>query len=236
MERFPKVLLLLCLVAGSALGVGSLDKLWFIGYSQGYHERRGFLEFDDSHQQEIGKGNLLTSGAMVGKRFTLLKGFRLQVAGSLHYGKTKDDTLPSIQIGDTLLPAQMLSVLFLGGMVADLQYPAMVSSDASWYFHAGYGIHYCDIAEFETLNNDPKIKVLDDYLDANQMWSGSVHGGLGFEIAFTPMFGFAASYTLRYWYPVHYGLVRDLFPVRPIDYRERFISHEFDVVLLVKRY
>ena len=68
------------------------------------------------------------------------------------------------------------------------------------------------------------------------MWSGSVHAGLGFEIAITPIFGFAASYTFRYWYPVHYGMHRDLFPWRPVDYRERFLSHEFDIIMLVKRY
>jgi hypothetical protein len=223
--------------AESSLGVSSLNKLWFIGIPFQYHERRGYLSFDDNHKQTLSKGNLLTGGAMLGKRFLLLKGFRMHVAASVHYGSTIDDTLPAIQINDTtIMPTQMMSIFFHGNLIADVQYPMKVSTDASWYWHAGYGVHYAELSEYETLNNNPKIKVNDEYLETNTMWSGSVHGGVGFEIAMTPIFGFAASYTLRYWHPVHYGMVRDLFPYKPIDYRERFFSHEFDLIILVKRY
>ena len=224
------------LLTGVSFGSSPLDKQWFIGFPMHLHERRGFLEFDEDHVQELGRGNLFTTGALVGKRFLLLKGFRLQVAASVHYGATIDDTLPSVAVGDDTLPTQIYSVLFYGSMIADLQYPMAVSSDASWYWHVGYGAHFAELSEYETLNNDPKFRVNDEYLETNQMWSGSVHAGLGFEIAITPIFGFAASYTFRYWYPVHYGMHRDLFPWRPVDYRERFLSHEFDIIMLVKRY
>jgi hypothetical protein len=236
MNRLPSLILAITILEGVAFGAGPLDKQWFIGFPLQYHERRGFLEFDKDHVQELGRGNMVTTGALLGKRFLLLNGYRLQVAASVHYGTTIDDTLPGITVGDTILPTQVFSVLFHGSMVADLQRPMTVSPDASWYWHIGYGAHYAELSEYETLNNDPKLKVVDEYLEANRMWSGSVHGGLGFEIAVTPIFGFAVSYTFRYWHPVHYGMVRDLFLWRPIDYRERFFSNEFDIILLVKRY
>ncbi|MBN1130216.1 MAG: hypothetical protein JXA71_14585 [Chitinispirillaceae bacterium] len=223
-------------LAAATTSAGPLDKLWFIGYPVHFHERRGYLTFDDEHVQELPKGDLFTTGAILGKRFNLLNGFRLQVSGSFDYGKTIDDTLPEIVVGDTVLSTQMLIVFFCGNLIADLQYPMSVSTDASWYWHAGYGCHFTDIAEFEMVDNNPKLKVIDEFLEERRMWSGSVHAGLGFEIAFTPMFGFAASYTLRFWHPIHYGMVRDLFPLKPVDYRERFFSHEVEFILLVKRY
>jgi hypothetical protein len=236
MNRLLSLIVMIMVSACVSFGAGPLDKQWFIGIPLQFHERRGFLKFDDDHVQTLGRGNLFTSGALLGKRFLLLNGYRLQVAASVHYGTTIDDTLPSITVGDTALPTQVLSVLFHGSLVADLQRPMAVSPDASWYWHIGYGAHYAELSEYETLNNNPKLKVVDEYLETNRMWSGSIHGGLGFEIAITPIFGFAVSYTLRYWHPVHYGMVRDLFLWRPIDYRERFLSHEFDFILLVKRY
>jgi hypothetical protein len=236
MNRLPTLILMIAFLTGVSFGASPLDKQWFIGFPVQFHERRGFLEFDRDHVQEQGKGNMVTIGALLGKRFLLCNGYRLQVSASVHYGASIDDTLPSIVVGDTALPTQMLSVFFHGSMVADLQHPMTVSPDASWYWHIGYGAHYAELSEYETLNNDPKLRVNDEYLETNRMWSGSIHAGLGFEIAITPIFGFAASYTFRYWHPVHYGMVRDLFLFRPVDYRERFLSHEIDFILLVKRY
>ncbi|MBN2036133.1 MAG: hypothetical protein JW768_05265 [Chitinispirillaceae bacterium] len=214
----------------------ALDNLWFFGVPLQYHERRGYLEFDENHVQRLGKGAVFTKGAEVGKRFRLPYNFRLQVAADINYGRTIDDTLPPIMVGDSALSTQLMAVLFYGGVIADLQYPIKVSPDASWYWHAGYGCHLAELGEYETINNNPKLRVNDDYLEFNRMWSGSIHGGGGFEIAFSQVIGIAFSYSLRYWYPVHYGMVRDLFLMRPVDYKEKFFSHEIDIVLLVKRH
>jgi hypothetical protein len=236
MKRYIHIFFSLMIVSGGIEASEVLDKLWFFGFPLRVHERRGFLEFDEDHLQKLARGTIVTRGAEIGKRFRLPHGFRLQVATTINYGRTIDDTLPRIMVGDTALSTQLMAVLFFGSVIADLHYPIKVSPDASWYWHAGYGCHLAELGEYETINNNPKLRVNDDYLEYNRMWSGSIHGGGGFEIAFTKLIGIAFSYSLRYWYPVHYGMVRDLFPVRPVDYKERFFSHEIDIVLLVKRY
>jgi hypothetical protein len=86
-----------------------------------------------------------------------------------------------------------------------------------------------------TLENTPRLVANDPYPVTVLSVSPSVQAGLGFELQLSPHLGFGVAYTARYWYPVHYGMQRDLFPYDPQHYHERFFSHELDLLLLVKK-
>ena len=226
----------------NAAATEPIDNLPLFGCTLDYSQRRGFLEFSGGHTEALDRNNLLTMGVMMGKRWPIGHRMRLQVAADIQYGSTVDDTLGAIPVRDaggtvTMQPTLLKTPLFHGGCVAELQYPFKVAPDGQWFLIAGAGAHIARVREREVILGNPQIRVTgDSYVEGSEvMFSASIHGGLGFEIIVSPLFGIAASYSLRYWYPVRYGMTRDYFPYQPIDYRERFLSHEINVIVLVKR-
>ena len=218
----------------------SLDKVSLIGGTLDYNVRKGTVYLDDDHTEDIGKPSLVTGGFVLGKRWQLLQGLRLQISADIKYGTVVDDTLPASYFNSLNVsmytPTIIYTTFLYGGCVADFQVPFAITSSGGWYVHAGGGGHIVDMNESErTLDNPPEIVEYDNYPVSQLALSASVQGGLGFEIALSPRYGFALEYSLRYWYPVHYEMSRDLFPVDPMHYHEQFFSHELAVMLLVKR-
>ena len=218
------------------LGAGVLDNLPFFGFSVDYHQRRGYLDFGNDRIEEVRRNDFPAVGILLGKRWRLAPWVRLQASASVKYGSVVDDTLPAILLSDNTSQETLLRTSFLyGNCLADVQFPFRAAPDGQWFLHAGGGGHVAKAWETEVLAGNTAQRVADAYLEEHTIFSASVHGGLGFEIAISPRFGFAIEYTLRYWYPIYYGMQRDLFPTASVGYRERFLSHEFDVLFLVKR-
>jgi hypothetical protein len=230
------------LAAGTARPEPSIDDLALFGASVDYSERRGYLDFGGGRVEEIGASHIFTGGVMLGKRWKLSKRLRLQVALDVKFGTNSGDTLSPIPLVDntgtpTIASTLLKTSLFHGGCAAELQYPIKVAPDGRWFLLAGAGLHIARVRETETMLNDTKIRIDEDpYVEGDHTAiSASVNAGLGFEIIVSPVFGVAASYSLRYWYPVRYSQTRDLFPDHPIDYSERFLSHEISIVVLARR-
>jgi hypothetical protein len=235
-------LLFLPTITGIVKAESSIDDLALFGASLDYSERRGYLDFGGNRIEELNGSSLFTAGVMLGKRWKLSRRLRVQVTVDIKYGSVAGDTLPPSAFRDNNGVASFHSTLlktslFHGGCIAELHYPVKVAPDGQWFLLAGAGAHLARIRESETLLDNPDVPVSGDpYVEDDHVTlSASIHGGMGFEIIVSPLFGIAASYSLRYWFPVRYGMSRDLFPDRPVDYRERFLSHEFNVLILVKR-
>jgi hypothetical protein len=226
-------LFLLC--AATALA-GSLDDLSLLGLGIEMHQRRGNFDFGNDHVQEINRNTLMVTDVRVGKRWRLNKSSRLQVTGLLGFGTVTDDTLPEADFSNGTYKTTINTKLFHGGLLADVQFPFRVSSDGTWFFHAGGGAHAVQVTESETKIGEPLIRIDDPYLESHGFrYCASIHGGLGFEIAVSQNFGVAFCHSLRYWRPVSYETSRDLFPLAPVRYYERFLSHEVEIQFLVRR-
>jgi hypothetical protein len=230
------------LIAGTVRAESPADNLALFGVSVDYSERRGYLHFGGDRVEELDKSNLITGGVILGKRWKLSRRLRLQVALDVKFGSRSVDTLspiPLIDITGTPIVASTLlkTSLFHGGCTAEFQYPVKVAPDGQWFLLAGAGLHAARVRETEILLDDTKTPIDGDpYIEGNHVaLSASINAGVGFEIIVSPLFGIAASYSLRYWYPVRYGQTRDLFPDHPIDYSERFLSHEISVFVLARR-
>jgi hypothetical protein len=216
------------------------DKLSLIGVTLNYNQRTGTYDFRGNHLEEIGKPDLLTSGFVLGKRWRLLPSLRLQLSANINYGSVVDDSLPAryFTSGDvSVFTGTIIHTTFLyGGADADFQVPVAGSPGSLLFLHAGGGGHVVSMDESErTLDSPPAIVQGDNYTVSQLSLSTSLRGGLGFEIILSPRYGFCLDYSLRYWYPVHFEMSRDLFPYNPVHYHERFFSHELNVSLLVKR-
>jgi hypothetical protein len=215
-----------------------IDNLPLFGAMFDISERRGYLDFGSGRTEAIDRRGMVTGGVMFGKRWHLAGRLRLQAAATIQYGSVATDTLPLISLTNGTADSTLLeTALFHGGCIVEIQCPFKVAPDGQWFLLAGGGVHVARYRENELLLGNSNTKLIGDpYVEGDHVTVGaSVHGGLGFEIIVSPLFGIAATYSLRYWYPIRYGLKRDFFPVGPVDYRERFLSHEFRLMVLVKR-
>jgi hypothetical protein len=226
----------------TAFAESSIDDLALFGLSVDYSERRGYRDFGSGREDELDLSNLCAIGVTFGKRWHLSRRLRLQVKFDVQYGSSHGDTLPPIPLIDntgtaTIASTLLKTSLLCGGCSGEIHCPVKISPDGQWFFIAGAGVHAARVRETETLLEDNKIRIDGDpYVEDDHVaLSASVNAGVGFEIIVSPIFGVAASYSLRYWYPVRYGQTRDLFPDHPIDYSERFLSHEISVVVLARR-
>ena len=235
-------IVLVSLLCGTVRAESTIDELALFGASVDYSERRGYLDFGGNRVEKLNQSNLLTAGVVLGKRWKLYRRLCLQVTLDVRYGSTSGDTLPPIPLvdntGATIVASTLLRTsLFHGGCAAEIHFPVNVAPDGRWFLLAGAGVHAARVRETETLLKDTNTTIDGDpYVeDSHTALSASVNAGMGFEIIVSPLFGVAASYSLRYWYPVRYGMSRDLFPDHPVDYSERFLSHEISFVFLVRR-
>ena len=163
MKKLMVICFLIFASESRAAAANVLDKLPFLGMGVGFHERRGFLDFGNGRTEELEKSNLLTGGAVLGKRWCLVRRLRLQTSVNINYGTVVDDTLLPMQLSDNSYQSTLLTTaMFFGGAVASLQYPFYASPDASWFVQVGGGVHIAKMSESEALLDDPKQRVLDD--------------------------------------------------------------------------
>ncbi|MBN2188286.1 MAG: hypothetical protein JW699_02440 [Chitinispirillaceae bacterium] len=234
--------LLIAAAAALARAEPTIDELALFGVSIDYSKRTGRHDFGGDRIEEVDKYDLLTAGVLLGKRWKLHRRLRLQASVDVRYGSSTRDTLPPIPLvdenGGIVVASTLLKTsLFHGGCAAELHYPVSVARDGRWFLIAGAGVHAARMRETELLLDDPAIIVDNDPYVEDDHWtlSASVNAGLGFEIIVSPVFGVAFSYSLRLWNPVRYGMTRDLFPDHPVDYSERFLSHEITFAVLARR-
>jgi hypothetical protein len=231
---------LLAVAAGEASPRPVLfDRLPFVGFSFDWSQRRGYRDFGSGTVVERDCPELWTWGGIAGKRWSLGRKFplRLQAAGSVNFGSVAEDTLPAgIEYPyDGIVKRRYVDI----AGIADLQYPIVLPDMGRLplFLHAGAGLHFTRVTEKEVYLAKPSQETPagDPYLENTPlMVSGSVHGGIGFETMVSPALGIAVTYSFRYWYPVHYKEKRDMYPFSGVPSSERFLTHVFDIVLLIR--
>jgi hypothetical protein len=237
MRRHVIISFIALVAAGETTAALMLDDLPFFGIAGDYHERRGFLDFGSGHIEELARAGFPAVGISFGKRWRLATWARLQLSVTGKYGSVVDDTLPLILLSDNTWQTTLLRMsFFYGGAIADFQVPFRIAPDGQLFLHAGAGAHVANAWETEVLQADASQRISNDpYLEEHTVYSVSVHGGVGFEIAVSERFGIGIAYSLRYWHPISYAMHRDFFPLTSVDYHERFLSHELDIIVLAKR-
>jgi hypothetical protein len=213
-----------------------LNSAYFFGLAADYSLRQGTVDLGSGVTEGINRSDLVTYGIEGGKRFILNPWLRLQVEGVIKYGTANGDTL----LAGEHLPVDALiqQSFFNGAILGDLQIPIGNSGEMSQshlYLHGGAGLHFTRISETEVELGDPAQTITGDQYPEppHVMLSPSVHAGIGWETHFSRDFGFALSYSLRYWDPVHYTTTRDEFPLGS-PYSEQFFTHELDVTFLIR--
>jgi hypothetical protein len=210
----------------------SADNMFFAGLTFSHHGRQAAYTLSDKSVQYLNREPLKTLGISAGKRISLPLHLRLHLPLFIDYGVVNDDTLDI----NSDLSYVLKSSFFHVGLAPQLQFPFKVSPDAAFYLSVGGGVHGMKNDELEHKLEDPDVRVTDPYLQHNFTWSPSFDAGAGFEIIIRKQYAIAFQYSFRYWKPVHYDAVRDLFPSQGMDYKEEFITHSLQILFLAYRY
>ncbi len=197
-----------------------------------FNSREGYRKFDNfSELQLVERKPLAIVGLMGGKRFALNNGFRVQAAVELGWGSTAEQTLSGVELTDTTVNVVRYSNILSGGFITDLQWLLpLKTSNVRPFLFAGPGFHGVYLYESE-FSEDGKVKILDPQLVQVICASVSINAGTGVEFKLNKRYGAAIIYQFRYWQPIHFTEVRDLFPMGA-DYKEYFNSHSIQFQLL----
>jgi len=214
-----------------------LQNTYLAGFDLSINNRKGYVYYGDRFgYKAVQRENLLLSGISAGKRFGISDFLRFQLGGIVSLGSSVEDTTGAQALDDGTIRILTKNNLYIHlGILPEFQVPLPVSPDASVFFRAGGGGHFMNIQEQEYVLGSPDFRVLDPYLENHSVLSLSVHGGAGFEFEIGNRIGFALTYIFRYWRPVKYGITSDLFPYSSVPYKERFLTHSFDLSVLLKR-
>jgi hypothetical protein len=98
--------------------------------------------------------------------------------------------------------------------------------------YLGAGGNFSYTVEQERLLRDQAVRISDPILEEHVRVSMNAKSKLSYEHKMGERLGISFGYSLKLWTPVAYKTHRDLFPLNPILYQERFITHSFEIVLL----
>lgn len=214
MQIIRLAVIVLCLTVEFCFAVKA-DGAFFAGVNLLYHDRVGYLFLSDGKKEAVSRKEVPGFGVILGKRFRLPK-FRLQIPLLLDYGRVSESASESFD-------ATVKTTLSHAGLTPELQLPLRISSDAAFYLSAGFGIHAVRFTE----------KTFDGFLFSSNCPSFSINGGVGFEAMTAINSGIAVQYSIRYGKPVYYKYMKDLFPFKPVSYKEKIITHSIQFMILL---
>lgn len=195
-----------------------IDRMYLAGVNVSYHDRLGHLFFSDGSEQKIARPEIPSIGLVIGKRFALPWKTRLQIPFFLDYGAVNEDTENSFD-------GIKKTSLFHAGMIPTWQLPLRLSSESAFYLSVGGGLHLVRFIETD----------IDEIVNYSTCSSISFMGGAGFEMMTTKKRAITVQYTLRYGKPVYYKYMKDLFPYKSITYKETFLTHSIQFIVMVYR-
>jgi hypothetical protein len=210
-----------------------LQDAFCIGFNLSCNNREGYLHFGDKYgDQSVPRDALWLWGISGDKRFPLTEWLRGQIGVNASFGSSNEDTSETVSIVDSTIQHMITQNTYVHiAVIPELQLPISVSPDASLFLTLGGGLHFLDIKEQEFLMGFPDIRITDPDLQDHSIFTISIHGGAGFEFVVNHRIGFVFSYSYRYWVPVNYDIASDLYPLKPINYRERYLTHTFELVI-----
>jgi len=230
---------LVILVCTAVYGAGTerpfvFDRMFFGGLNTAFNSRQGNLVFSDQYSQNVNSPNLYTFGVTAGKRFPLSADLRIAIPLSLDYGSLAIDSFYDVnltngEVVDVIKKARYYHT----GISPVIQLPFKVNIRANLYLCAGGGVHMLKYLEIMHQLGNPLGRVNSDFLEHGRAFSLSADAGIGYELIVSKRYGVAFQYNFRYWNPVKYKTSRDgLFLYKPVTYKEKFLTHSFQVLLL----
>ncbi|MBD3358336.1 MAG: hypothetical protein GF363_14335 [Chitinivibrionales bacterium] len=195
-----------------------------LGASLIFNNRTGYFMFDPIETKiDTARPAALLGELSLAKRYTLTRLIRWQVAGAVGFGRVVEDTLP-LHSGEYIQEKSLVNL----GLESDFHLMFPTQGRMSPFLLAGGGLCLFRFQEHYYPSNNPQTE--EDFEGAAGGWrlTPNFEGGFGTDILIKRDLYVGATYTFRYWRPIHYEYQRDL-PLNSVPYWEQFLTHAFRV-------
>jgi hypothetical protein len=228
------VQLLFCLaVIAVSASSRNYNYKYFLDVNGSLHNRFATYDFGNAEQHE-NRAQLPTIGVYGGRMFFLP--MNLRIALPLHYeiGSVVDKTINDVPLNDGRSVSTEKGSFFNSfGLSPELQFKFVRMSKVDLFCGAGFGLHYTILKENEWYNN---TRILDSpYLETYNTFCVSFGASAGIELNLNKFIGLRLVYKFRYWNPVNDNVESDIFPYDKVTYKERFISHQLGIGIMIGR-
>jgi hypothetical protein len=228
-----QLFVLLALIAASTFA-RNYDYKYFLDVNGNIHDRFATYDFGNNVEQNENRATLPTIGVYGGRMFFLPMNFR--IALPLHYeiGSAVEKKINGVLLnnGDTVT-TEKNSVLNSLGLSPELQFEFYRKPKVDLFCGAGFGLHYSILKENEWHKN---TRILDTpYLETYNTFCISFCASAGLELNVNKFIGLRLVYKFRYWNPVKGTMESDIFPYKGVTYKERFISNQLGIGIMVGR-
>jgi hypothetical protein len=207
---------------------------YFLDVNGSIHDRFATYDLGNNVKQNENRANMPTIGVYGGRMFFLPMNFR--IALPLHYeiGSAVEKTIMDVPLNDRPnVDTEKSSVFNSFGLSPELQFEFVRKPKVDLFCGAGFGLHYSILKENEWYNN---TRILDEaYLETYNTFCISFCASAGFEINLNKFIGLRFVYKFRYWNPVNSTVESDIFPYQGVTYKERFISNQLGIGVMVGR-
>jgi hypothetical protein len=210
------------------------DYKYFLDVNGSMHDRFATYDFGNNVEQNENRAMMPTIGVCGGRMLYLPMNLRISLP--LHYeiGSAVEKTIKDVPLNDgTSVDTEKGSFLNSFGLSPELQYEFFRKPKVDLFCGAGVGLHYSILKENEWYNN---TKILDEpYLETFNTFCVSFCGSAGVELNLNKFIGLRLVYKFRYWNPVNGTMKSDMFPYKGVNYKERFISNQLGIGIMVGR-
>ena len=211
----------------------SVNKMFFASVRTSYSLRSGSYDLSGNETYRVYKNGIQMWGFSLGKRVPFLFKTRLHLPISLDYGSSIEDTVDQVPLEDGTTKDLLLKASYYHvGIIPEWQIPIRITPDFALFLAAGGGFHYMKYIEDEFISGEEQVRIIDSYLQNDHTFSFSADAGAGFELLVQNRFAVSLQYSFRYWNPVEFTTMRDLFPYQPVKYKENHATHIFQLILL----
>ncbi len=211
---------------------------YFFDVNASIHDRFATYDFGNNVEQNENRAVMPAIGVYGGRMFYLPVNFRISLP--LHYeiGSADEKTIRDVSLNDgsgndRIVDTQKGSFFNSFGLSPELQYEFFRKPKVDLFCGAGFGLHYSMLKENEWYN---KTRILDKpYLETYNTFCVSFCASAGLEFNMNKFIGLRLVYKFRYWNPVNSTVVSDIFPYKGVTYKERFISNQLGIGIMVGR-
>jgi hypothetical protein len=205
--------------------------MYFGNLNLAFNDRLGVFDLGYGHEEKVNKDLLLTIGAEIGKNFALPANFRISLPLLFDIGTINNGSVDNVLLTNgTVVSEAKLDFIFINvGISPEVLYVIHESGLFHPFLGAGGGIHFVKFNEREWNGNS---QIINSKLQSYSGVRWSVCGTIGADFIINRHIGITTHYRFRYWYPVNGEYSEDL-PYHDVDYKERFMSHQAGIGILI---
>jgi hypothetical protein len=232
MKTIQVFMVLALITAGTT--ARNYDYKYFLDVNGGVHDRFATYDFGNNVEQNENRAIMPTFGVNGGRMFYLPLNFRISLPLHFEIGSAVEKTIRDVPLNDgTVVDTKKGSFFSSFGLSPELQFKFFRKPKVDLFCGAGVGFHYSILKENEWYNN---TKILDEpFLETFNTFCASFCASAGIELNVNKFIGLRFLYKFRYWNPVNSTMKSDMFPYKGVTYRERFISNQLGIGIMVGR-